>query len=306
MVTENKRQEEYRAHLEEMAAAYALGALDDPAERTYFEDLIAARDPLALELLGQMFDVSSILAQTGPMYDAPASVEESLLKKLHHTPTSPEKPVPPPQQPKAGGIGGPLADKAPVAAERRAYVPMKLKPYIIGGTALLVMLVIAFSVRLLNQRGPDAETIAHLNQLTRQRDSLVAVITGRHHADSITQAVFRMLQERGARMVTLVKSQEKDTRQHLFFSPQQKMVVFMDEDLPAPPPNKTYQLWQIAEGKTMSVGTIDKSKDVDMYDFPAPHEKAEGFAVTLEDSGGSPEPKGPILFAGAVPQQGRQ
>ena len=305
MVTQNKRQEEYRAHLEEMAAAYALGALDDPAERNYFEDLIAARDPVALELLGQMFDVSSILAQGSPQFDAPPSVEESLIKKLHHTPKSPEATVPPPQQTKAAGIA-PMPDKAAVAPERRAYVPMKLKPYIIGGSALLMIMVIAFSVRLLNQRGPDQETIAHLGTLTKERDSLRALLASRSHADTVTQAVFRMLQERNARMVTLVKTKEKNARQHLFFSPDQKMVVFMDEDLPAPPADKTYQLWQIAEGKTMSVGTIDKTGEADMYDFKAPYEKAEGFALTLEAKGGSPEPKGPILFAGAVPTQGRQ
>lgn len=302
MATENNRQSEYRAHLEEMAAAYALGALDDPAERTYFEDLIAARDPLALELLGEMFDVSSVLAQTAPQIDAPASVEEALLKKLHHTPKSPEKEIPPPIAHKATAI----ADKPAIPGEKPAYVRMKVKPLIYGGAALFMMAIIALSVRLLNQKGPDEETVAHLTAMTQERDSLQNILEERKHFDTVTQAVFRMLQERGSRMVTLVRTQKKDIRQHLFFSPQQKMVVFMDEDMPPPPADSTYQLWQIVEGKTMSVGTIDMAKKQDMYDFPAAAEKADGFALTLEARGGSPEPKGPVLFAGIVPQQGRQ
>jgi anti-sigma-K factor RskA len=302
MATENNRQDEYRAHLEEMAAAYALGALDDPAERTYFEDLIAARDPVALELLGEMFDVSSVLAQTSPQVDAPASVEESLLKKLHHTPKSPEKEILPPREHKPTAI----ADKPAVPGEKPAYVRMKVKPLIYGGAALFMMAIIALSVRLLNQRGPDEETVAHLAAVTKERDSLIIVIKERGHADTVTQAVFKMLQERNARMVTLVRTQKKDIRQHLFFSPDQKMIVFMDEDMPPPPADSTYQLWQIVEGKTMSVGTLDMAKKQDMYDFPAAARQADGFALTLEAKGGSPEPKGPVLFAGVVPQQGRQ
>jgi anti-sigma-K factor RskA len=302
MATENNRQDEYRAHLEEMAAAYALGALDDPAERTYFEDLIASRDPVALALLGEMFDVSSILAQTAPQVDAPASVEESLLKKLHHVPKSPDKEVPPPSEHKATAIG----DKPAVPGEKPAYVRMKVKPLIYGGAALFMMAIIALSVRLLNQKGPDEETVAHLVTMTHERDSLVAMLNDRHHADSITQAVFKMLQERNSRMVTLIKTRKKELRQHLFFSPEQKMVVFMDEDMPPPPADSTYQLWQIVEGKTISVGTIDMVKKQDMYDFPAPEAKADGFALTMEVKGGSTEPKGPVLFAGVVPQQGRQ
>lgn len=302
MSIDKNRQDEYRAHLEEMAAAYALGALDDPAERTYFEDLIAARDPLALELLGEMFDVSSVLAQTAPQVSAPPSVEEALLKKLHHTPKSPDKPVLAPREHKATAI----ADKPAVPGEKPAYVRMKVKPLIYGGAALFMMAIIALSVRLLNQRGPDEETVAHLAQMTKQRDSLVAALHGREHSDSVTQAVFRMLQERNSRMVTLVRTKKKDIRQHLFFSPDQRMIVFMDEDMPPPPADSTYQLWQIVEGKTMSVGTIDMTRKQDMYDFPAAAEKADGFALTLEAKGGSLEPKGPVLFAGVVPQQGRQ
>jgi anti-sigma-K factor RskA len=302
MATENNRQDEYRAHLEEMAAAYALGALDDPAERTYFEDLIASRDPVALALLGEMFDVSSILAQTAPQVDAPASVEESLLKKLHHTPKSPDKEVLPPNEHKATAIG----DKPAVPGEKPSYVRVKVKPLIYGGAALFMMAIIALSVRLLNQKGPDEETVAHLVAVTHERDSLVATLQGRHHADSVTQAVFKMLQERDSRMVTLVKTRKKEMRQHLFFSPGQKMVVFMDEDMPPPPADSTYQLWQIVEGKTISVGTIDMVKKQDMYDFQAPESKADGFALTMEARGGSTEPKGPVLFAGVVPQQGRQ
>jgi anti-sigma-K factor RskA len=169
-----------------------------------------------------------------------------------------------------------------------------------------MMAIIVLSVRLLNEGGPDEETVAHLVAITKQRDSLVTALHDRQHADSVTHAVFKMLQERNARMVTLVRTKKKDIRQHLFFSPDQKMIVFMDEDMPPPPADSTYQLWQIVEGRTISVGTLDMSKKQDMYDFPAAAPKADGFAVTLEAKGGSREPKGPVLFAGVVPQQGRQ
>lgn len=302
MATQNKRQDEYYAHLEEMAAAYALGALDDPAERAYFEDLIAARDKAAVPLLGEMFGVANLLARTVPQMDAPPSVQESLLKKMHHTPRSPETEVAAPTEHKATAIG----DKPAAIPEVRAYVPMKVKPYIYGGGALFMMLIIAFSVRLLNQKGPDEETVAHLVAVTRERDSLISMVLSQKRSDSLKGSIFKMLHERDARMVTLTRSGKKDTRVHLFFSPEQERIILMGTGVPTAPAGKRLHLWQIAEGKTMPVGTIDARVAREMYDLPAPHDHADGFALTLEDSTGTTQPKAQALYSGVVPRVGRQ
>jgi hypothetical protein len=303
-MAQDKRQGEYRAHLQEMAAAYALGALDDESERNYFEDLIAARDSVAVELLGDMFQVSNLLGRIVPQVDAPPLAEESLRKKIYHTPKSPDKEVPAPTEHKATAIG----DKpAPAPDVRAAYVPMKVKPYIYGLAALFMMLIIALSVRLLNQKGPDEVTVLHLVAVTRERDSLRSALQARNDADSIARLAFSMLQERDARIVTLAKAGKKDVaRVYLFFSPANKLAVLSGAGLPSPPEGKNYHLWQISEGETHGVGRIDLSQDKPLYDLPTPKEQADAFALTLEDSVVSSEPKGSALYSGVVPKQARR
>ena len=78
--------------------------------------------------------------------------------------------------------------------------------------------------------------------------------------------------------------------------------VFIDpSNLPAPPAGKQYQLWGIVDGKPVDGGMIlygEKGKYhiQKMKTFG----KAEAFAVTLEDEGGHPQPKGQMYVLGKM------
>jgi len=76
---------------------------------------------------------------------------------------------------------------------------------------------------------------------------------------------------------------------------QQRGVVAM-QDLPAPPAGHDYQLWVLdpAAEAPLSAGLLTGSRSftVKLVSTPNP-----GFAISLESSGGSPVPTGPILFA---------
>jgi anti-sigma-K factor RskA len=61
-------------------------------------------------------------------------------------------------------------------------------------------------------------------------------------------------------------------------------------NLPAPPADKQYQLWAIADGKPVDLGVIDKNTDALSIQKMKVTEKAQAFAVTLEKVGGSPAP----------------
>jgi len=61
-------------------------------------------------------------------------------------------------------------------------------------------------------------------------------------------------------------------------------------NLPAPPTNKQYQLWAIADGKPVDLGVIDKNSDALSIQKMKVTEKAQAFAVTLEKVGGSQTP----------------
>ncbi|HXU26923.1 MAG TPA: anti-sigma factor [Bacteroidia bacterium] len=61
-------------------------------------------------------------------------------------------------------------------------------------------------------------------------------------------------------------------------------------NLPAPPADKQYQLWAIADGKPVDLGVIDKNTDALSVQKMKVIEKAQAFAVTLEKAGGNPTP----------------
>ncbi|MBD8082361.1 anti-sigma factor [Chryseobacterium caseinilyticum] len=80
--------------------------------------------------------------------------------------------------------------------------------------------------------------------------------------------------------------------------PDSKAVVFWDktntkvylnvQNLPDAPSGKQYQLWAIADGKPVSAGMYTKDKDTRIALSEIP--KAQAFAITLEQEGGSAAP----------------
>ena len=68
------------------------------------------------------------------------------------------------------------------------------------------------------------------------------------------------------------------------------------ENLPAPPAGHDYQLWVLdpAAEAPLSAGLLTGSRSFMVKPVSTPN---PGFAISLEASGGSPEPAGPILFA---------
>jgi anti-sigma-K factor RskA len=79
--------------------------------------------------------------------------------------------------------------------------------------------------------------------------------------------------------------------------------VYVDpSNLPAAPAGKQYQLWGIVDGKPVDGGMILTSKKGDKYRIQKMKTfgKAEAFAITLEDNGGNPTPKGPMYVMGKM------
>jgi len=75
--------------------------------------------------------------------------------------------------------------------------------------------------------------------------------------------------------------------------------------LPAQPPDKTYQLWIFEEGNPspVSAGIFDPGRDPRIVFRPErPVTDATTFAVSIEVSGGRPQPEGPVVLAGSLQQ----
>ena len=85
----------------------------------------------------------------------------------------------------------------------------------------------------------------------------------------------------------------------VYWDTRSKDVYLMANNLPMPAAGKQYQLWAIVDNKPVDAGMVDMNKAhvmVKMKNIP----RAQLFAITLEQAGGSPTPLGPMYVMGKV------
>ncbi len=76
--------------------------------------------------------------------------------------------------------------------------------------------------------------------------------------------------------------------------------VYVDpSNLPPCPEGKQYQLWGFVDGKPVDAGMISPDKKYRIQKMKS-FGKAEAFAITLEDVGGNPQPKGQVYVMGKI------
>ena len=87
-----------------------------------------------------------------------------------------------------------------------------------------------------------------------------------------------------------------------FLDPENRRLFLYVYNLPPPPPGRTYQLWLIVGGSPVSMGTFGVEPDgrgrLDTASVP-PFEGEVTVAVTVEPSGGVPQPTGAIVLVGS-------
>lgn len=76
-------------------------------------------------------------------------------------------------------------------------------------------------------------------------------------------------------------------------------VYLLTNNLPIPASNKQYQLWAIFDGKPVDLGVFDIKKERLLIQAKNA-QGAEAFAITLEETGGSPTPKGDMYVMGKL------
>lgn len=80
-----------------------------------------------------------------------------------------------------------------------------------------------------------------------------------------------------------------------------KDVYLVVNNLPKPASDKQYQLWALLDGKPIDVGMIDNDVFIGQKKLLLRMKNVSGaqaFAITLEEKGGSPTPKGPMYTLG--------
>jgi anti-sigma-K factor RskA len=77
--------------------------------------------------------------------------------------------------------------------------------------------------------------------------------------------------------------------------------VYVDpSNLPGAPSGKQYQLWAIVDGKPVDAGMISTEKGIYHIQKMKSFGRAEAFAITLEQTGGSTTPKGDMFVISKI------
>jgi len=190
-------------------------------------------------------------------------------------------------------VAGLLAHAAPDAApprelrervlrEARRVRPIGSRRAVLPWLAAAACLILALGLGSAYLRERAARDRA--STALAARDSLVATLLS---PDAATAALAATGQAPSAR---------------LFWSPSQRRVVMAVFHLQPAPAGRTYQLWAIAQGKPVSLGTFNTAADgrvVSTMTLP-PGLTFEVTAVTEEPAGGSPQPTQTPFLVGKV------
>ncbi|MFE0651090.1 anti-sigma factor domain-containing protein [Streptomyces sp. NPDC059534] len=243
--------------LHDQAGAYALDALSD-AERTEFEAHLAGCASCAEEVRGFRETTARLAAAESTR--VPASLEAEVMREIEHVRQLP------PLTPDGSAMDvAPMHDSyVPARPGRRnralvwALAASLASAVLLGGTAIVQHQAAVTAQREASRIEQTADMVA----------AVWAAPDARLTATGLPQGATG----------TVVVSRSLDR------------AVFTASGLAEPPSGKVYQLWYDDQGTMRPAGLIapDRTSTVTLLDGPV--DEAAGMGITLEPSGGSPQP----------------
>ena len=262
--------------LKDLAAAYALGALD-PADVHAFEAFLAT-SPEAQREVAEYREVNALLAvetplgRTGPSPDLKAR----LLGRIAAQKITP--------------LG---TEKRPSAAEPRARAPWTMWAALAAGVVITVFL--GRSVRSLERQvaGQDS-TIVSLQSALSQRETRLAQ----------REATLNAILDPAVRLTTLTSTAAQAPVLQLFLNVKKNVAIAHAFNLHPARSGRVYQLWFIPKnGKPIPSVTFNSedSGHAMVQEIPVPAGLGLGAAaITDEPEGGSPQPTTTPILVGAL------
>jgi anti-sigma-K factor RskA len=183
-----------------------------------------------------------------------------------------------------------------VEIESYSAAPVKsIKGWRMAAAASVIALSVsaALNVYFFNKY---TSTSAQYQALLLERNSLQASNNVYQTKLGDWQLAARMAANPGMLKVTLkgVPGKESNLMSTVFWDKATKDVYIMANILPAPAPDKQYQLWALVDGKPVDAGMLDPNCQgaCKMKNIP----RAQAFAITLEKRGGNPTPTMDQMF----------
>jgi anti-sigma-K factor RskA len=263
--------------MQERAAAYALGALDENESKA-FEGVLRV-DPELRALVRELRSVTEALAGTAPALEPPAAVKARLLLEID------ERRPPAAKRVQDLPIGAPPV--APAAAPARAWIPWAV-------AAAMAIVSLAFYWQSASLRAQLAAQAGHINELMANAELARAESADLRQTVAKLRESNRLASFRIALLDSLLAAAPKTVAVSVWDNDRQDG-VFIVRNLKPLPSDEDYQLW-IIDPKYPSpvdagVFQVDAKGNV-REDFRAklPIQTANQFAVTIERKGGATVP----------------
>lgn len=258
--------------------SYVMGAVSDQ-ERREVECLSSIYPELRQEL-DQLTETLENYAFAHSV-EPPAFIKEKLLQQLEFS------------EPDDVDSTGPEPIIRPLPVPETTGLSFRTTWIVAASAGLLVLL---FAFFLLSQLQSTQKTLASIRESNNSLQTELRQL--RENQASANQAL--ALLQPGLRTIML-KGNEKapDGKLMVLWNTQTHEVSVDVKSLPPLPADKQYQLWSMVDGKPVDAGVFDASNGANVLAqrLNRSVERAEAFAVTIENRGGSPTPTLSTLLA---------
>jgi anti-sigma-K factor RskA len=249
--------------LQDLAAAYALGALS-PDEARRFEAFLAG-SPEAQREVAEYREVAALLALGGPEAAPSPDLRERVLSRMR----------------------APSARPATGALRRRSPQWGALAAGLVAAVGLGFGYVQLREARdLRGELGRTTQRLATTSELLTEREATL-------------NAIF----EPGVQMFQLTARGDPDPGIQLFWDQQRHRAIVHGFKLKPVPEGRAYQLWFIKDGAPVPSVTFkpEPTGHVRVEQIPVPADgEVSAAAVTVEPESGSTQPTSPILLVGPL------
>jgi anti-sigma-K factor RskA len=272
------------AELHDLATLLPLGGLSPEDERRIEEHLRAGCAECEAKLR-EGAEVADALAEGVPRVEPSPELRGRILAQVAREPQA-EAPV--------------HRRTAPPPARRRgAFVRRAI---VAAALAASVVAAVGLGLEARDLRGALASATARVGELEEQLADVAAERTAIARDLAAAERMVDELTAPATRTVALAGTPElPQASARAFLDPKARRLVLVVYDLPPPPAGRDYQLWVIAGGVPVSAGIVDTAHGAGSRHEATALPAIDGpvtVAITIEPTGGLPQPSGPIVAAG--------
>ncbi len=292
----------------ELAAGYALGALDP--DTTRFIEAHLPTCPHCSTAVAEMRGTVSTLAYAVEQVDPPAHVKQQLFARIRSEGNAahaeaPVRPIAPPTESKRrsfwslfSGSGGLMA--AGVASLLLLLglgaLNLQQRDRIVDLEAQLARAATEVRVARTEQQDRIAELEAQLAETANQ-----ARVAETQQQERIAELEARLAET--ADQAKVARMQQDGMEARLFMVPNSRHAYIVIEGLPQPPEGRDWQVWLSPDAENLqpvSVGVFQDRSGKWVLEADQPIMTYEWVGVTLEPDGGSEAPTSPPVMGGNV------